>query len=201
MTKSKPTLVFATNNAHKLGEIRKIVGDKINVLSLSDLGCTQDIPEDEPTLCGNAIAKAQWVSQRYGCDCFADDTGLEVDALDGAPGVHSARFAPGTDHDSGANMRFLLEKMKGKENRAARFRTVIALIKGGKTEVFEGVVEGRITERPAGNNGFGYDPVFMPEGDTRTFAQLTDEEKNTVSHRGRATSKLVDYLEKEFNNE
>lgn len=201
MTDNRPTLVFATNNAHKADEIRKILGERINILTLSDIGCNEDIPENEPTLEGNAIAKALWVADRYRCDCFADDTGLEVDVLGGAPGVHTARYAPGSDHDSLANMRHLLSNMENASNRVARFRTVIALAKGGKTHCFEGVVEGSIANDPAGTNGFGYDPVFVPKGETRTFAQMTDTEKNAISHRARATRRLVDFLETEYNNE
>lgn len=201
MTGNKPTLVFATNNSHKLDEIRKIVGGRINVLSLKEIGCEVDIPENEPTLEGNALAKARWLAEHYGCDCFADDTGLEVEALDGAPGVHSARYAPGTDHDSQANMRHLLDKMQNHSKRDARFRTVIALMLGGEVRLFEGEVKGEITRMPAGNNGFGYDPIFRPEGYEQTFAELSDIEKNSISHRGRATAKLVKYLTEEYINE
>lgn len=187
-------LVFATNNAHKLDEIRRMTAGSFEILSLSDIGCHDDIPENEPTLDGNALAKARYIHQRYGCDCFADDTGLEVDALDGAPGVHSARYAPGEGHDSEANMRLLLSNMKGKTDRKARFRTVIALIEGEKETMFDGIVNGIITEAPAGTDGFGYDPVFQPEGSELTFAQMSAEAKNAISHRGRATRQLIDYL-------
>ncbi|MDE7154620.1 MAG: non-canonical purine NTP diphosphatase [Muribaculaceae bacterium] len=187
-------LVFATNNSHKLEEIRRILGESFAVMSLADINCHDDIPENEPTLEGNAIAKARWVKEHYGYDCFADDTGLEVDALDGAPGVHSARYAPGEGHDSAANMKLLLKNMEDKSDRKARFRTVIALTEGDRIKTFEGVCEGAITTSPAGNGGFGYDPVFVPEGDDRTFAQLSADEKNAVSHRGRATVKLINYL-------
>ena len=198
MSNKKPTLVFATNNAHKLDEIRKIVGDGINILSLKDIDCNDDIPENEPDLAGNAFAKARWIHQRYGYDCFADDTGLEVEALNGLPGVHSARFAPGTDHDSQANMRHLLQLMDGEERRNARFRTVIALIINGKTELFEGEVTGSIAQHPKGQNGFGYDPVFIPKGYDASFAELSDIQKNSMSHRARASAKLIEYLNKEF---
>lgn len=187
-------IVFATNNAHKLDEIRSIAGESLEVLSLSDIGCHADIPENENTLEGNALAKARYVKEHYGYDCFADDTGLEVEALSGAPGVHSARFAPGTDHDSQANMTYLLSLMEGKENRKARFRTVIALIVGKEETLLDGIVEGEILKSPQGNSGFGYDPVFKPNESDLTFAQMTAEEKNAISHRGRATSKLLKKL-------
>ena len=187
-------IVFATNNAHKLDDIRSIAGESLEVLSLSDIGCHADIPENENTLEGNALAKARYVKEYYGYDCFADDTGLEVEALSGAPGVHSARFAPGTDHDSQANMTYLLSLLEGKENRKARFRTVIALILGKEETLLDGIVEGEILKSPQGNSGFGYDPVFKPNESDRTFAQMTAEEKNAISHRGRATSKLLKKL-------
>ena len=188
-------IVFATNNAHKLSELRSIVGDKIRILSLNDIGCHDDIPEDADTLEGNAIQKARWVKDRYGYDCFADDTGLEVDALDGAPGVHSARFAPGVGHDTLANMNLLLQKMENKTDRRARFRTIIALIQGnGEPRLFEGIVNGRIIDSPRGTEGFGYDPVFVPDGYDKTFAELSAEQKNSISHRGRATRALVAFL-------
>ena len=187
-------IVFATNNAHKLDEIRSIAGESLEVLSLSDIGCHADIPENENTLEGNALAKARYVKEHYGYDCFADDTGLEVEALSGAPGVHSARFAPGTDHDSQANMTYLLSLLEGKENRKARFRTVIALIAGKEETLLDGIVEGEILKSPQGNSGFGYDPVFKPNESDITFAQMTAEEKNAISHRGRATSKLLKKL-------
>lgn len=186
-------LVFATNNAHKLSELRQIIGDRFELLSLGDIGCHDDIPETADTLEGNAMLKARWVKDRYGYDCFADDTGLEVDALGGQPGVYSARFA-GPGHDSKANMNKLLSMLDGEENRDARFRTVIALIKDGETHLFEGIVDGEITKSPAGTDGFGYDPVFRPEGWEMTFAEATPDEKNAVSHRGRAVAKLIAYL-------
>lgn len=187
-------IVFATNNKHKLQEIREIVGDKLTISSLLDIGCNEDIPENEPTLEGNALAKARYVKEHYGYDCFADDTGLEVEALDGQPGVHSARYAPGEGHDSQANMKLLLENLKDKDNRRARFRTVIALIADGKEQLVEGIVNGNITRQPSGTDGFGYDPIFTPEGFDKTFAMMTSEEKNSISHRGRATLKLLDIL-------
>lgn len=196
MKKSRQ-IVFATNNVHKLEEIRKIMGDEYNVLSLNDIGCYEDIPETADTLHGNAAIKADYVKQHYGFDCFADDTGLLVDCLDGAPGVFSARYA-GPNHDSAANMSLLLKNMENSDNRSARFTTVIALREGDRMIFFEGTVEGEIECRPSGTDGFGYDPIFRPEGSDRTFAEMTSEEKNSISHRGRATSKLIDYLK---NNE
>lgn len=188
-------IVFASNNPHKLEELRKMVGPGLAILSLSDIGCNDDIPETADTLEGNALIKASWVKEHYGYDCFADDTGLEVEALGGAPGVHSARYAPGEGHDSKANTDLLLKNLAGESNRTARFRTVIALIKGHDTYMVDGIVEGRITETPAGGGGFGYDPVFMPDGWNKTFAEASADEKNAVSHRGRAVAKLLDLLE------
>lgn len=191
----KRKLVFATNNAHKLEEVRAILGDGYSVSGLKKIGCDEDIPETAGTLDGNAELKARFVKEKYGYDCFADDTGLEVEALDGAPGVYSARYA-GPGHDSEANMELLLKNMRGKENRRARFRTVICLIEGDSLRKFEGIVNGTIIDERRGDNGFGYDPVFVPDGFDRTFAELTAEEKNGVSHRGRATSLLSEYLKK-----
>lgn len=191
----KDKLVFATNNAHKLEEVSTMLNGKIELLSLKDIHCTDDIPETGTTLEENAWQKAQYIRQHYQLDCFADDTGLEVEALNGEPGVYSARYAGGAGHDSVANMKKLLTKMEGVENRKARFRTVIALIKDGKTYEFEGIVNGTITTEPHGEGGFGYDPVFVPEGYEQTFAQL-GEVKNTISHRARAVQKLVDFLKK-----
>lgn len=190
----KKTLVFATNNKHKLCELRQIIGDSFNILSLSDIHCHEDIPENNPTLEENALEKARWVKNKYGFDCFADDTGLEVECLNGEPGVRSARYAPGDGHDSVANMNLLLSKMKGSYNRNARFRTVIALIEGNRESFFEGIVKGIITEQPRGNDGFGYDPVFMPQGWNKTFAEASSEEKNSISHRSMAAMALVKYL-------
>lgn len=187
------TIVFATNNRHKLDELRQLTAGKLEILSLGDIGCHDDIPETADTLEGNALIKARWVKEHYGYDCFADDTGLEVDALGGAPGVYSARYA-GDAHDSQANMRLLLENLKGVADRRARFRTVIALIEGDEEKLIDGVVEGYITESPSGVNGFGYDPVFRPEGYDVTFAEMGSHEKNKISHRGRAVSRLVEYF-------
>lgn len=187
-------IVFATNNAHKLNELRQIAGTNLRLLSLNDINCHDDIPETGNTLQDNALQKARYISEKYGVDCFADDTGLEVDCLGGAPGVHSARYAPGEGHDAEANTRLLLENMRGSSDRTARFRTVIALILDGKEYLFEGKVEGVITDAPAGDGGFGYDPVFMPDGWDRTFAQASPEQKNAVSHRARAVAALMQFL-------
>ena len=199
-------IVFATNNAHKLSEIRQILGERIEVLSLNDIGCHADIPETADTLKGNALQKAEYVASHYHIDCFADDTGLEVDALGGAPGVHSARYAGGEGHDSEANMRKLLAELGENNNRKARFRTVIALIELEDDEstefplhfnnikYFEGIVEGQITRERHGDEGFGYDPIFQPDGYEQTFAELGMEIKNRISHRARAVEKLVGYL-------
>ena len=186
-------LVFATNNAHKLDEVRKITQGLVRIVSLNEIGCHDDIPETANTLEGNALLKARYVAQRYGCDCFADDTGLEVEALDNAPGVYSARYA-GTGHDSEANMRKLLREMEGKNNRKARFRTAIALIRKGHEQLFEGIVNGSITTEKRGDSGFGYDPIFQPEGFEGTFAQLGDDVKNAISHRALACQKLAAFL-------
>ncbi|MBD5173058.1 MAG: non-canonical purine NTP diphosphatase [Bacteroidales bacterium] len=189
----KREIVFATNNPHKLQELRRIAGDSWNILSLEDIGCHEDIPETADTLEGNAELKARFVKEKYGYDCFADDTGLMVDALGGAPGVYSARYA-GPGHDSQANMKLLLENMSGKSDRTARFRTVIALLQGDNLHLFEGIVEGEITLEPSGCAGFGYDPVFKPAESNVTFAEMDADAKNAISHRGRATAKLIDYL-------
>lgn len=187
-------LVFATNNAHKLEEIRAILGDKVEILSLNDINCHADIPETADTLQGNAALKAQYIYENYGLDCFADDTGLEVEALNGAPGIYSARYADGEGHDSEANMKKLLSEMQDKENRKARFRTVICLIEDGKEHFFEGIVNGSIIRERKGGDGFGYDPIFMPDGYSETFAEMGNDEKNKISHRARAVQKLCEYL-------
>ncbi len=189
-------LVFATNNAHKLKEIRAMLGTDIEILSLADIDCHDDIPETADTLQGNALIKARWVKERYGFDCFADDTGLEVSALGGAPGVHTARYAYPDRHDPEANTQKLLEALKNKNDRSARFRTVIALIYNGEEHLFEGIVNGKIATEKRGTEGFGYDPVFSPEDTGRTFAELGVEVKNRISHRARAVQKLVDFLRK-----
>ena len=214
-------IVFATNNQHKLSEIREILGETIEVLSLKDIGCDVDIPETGTTLEENALQKAQYVYDHYHIDCFADDTGLEVEALDGAPGVYSARYASmaktsstsitsPASHDSEANMAHLLKELGENNNRKARFRTVIALIQHkdvcpcGCTSIkevhqFEGIVNGEIIRERRGGEGFGYDPIFQPDGYNKTFAELGMEIKNHISHRARATQKLADYLLKKYN--
>lgn len=186
-------IVFATNNTHKLEEVRRMAKGKLEILSLEDIGCHEDIPETADTLEGNALIKARYVRDRYGLDCFADDTGLMVDALDGAPGVLSARYA-GPGHDSAANMALLLHNMEGKAVRTARFKTVIALARGGSEELFEGTVEGSVLTAPSGTGGFGYDPVFAPAETGRPFAEMSPEAKNEISHRGRAMRLLMDRL-------
>lgn len=186
-------IIFATNNAHKLSEVQAVLGDGYELVTPRQCGIEEEIPETAETLEGNARQKARYLFERTGLDCFADDTGLEVEALNGAPGVHSARYA--TDgHDFAANNRLLLKNLAGEENRRARFRTVICLIEQDKEHLFEGIVEGRIIDHEAGSEGFGYDPLFVPEGFDRTFAEMSAEQKNGISHRGRAVRKLVDYL-------
>ena len=206
-------IVFATNNEHKLSEIRSILGESIEVLSLKDIGCNEDIPETGKTLEENALQKAQYVYNHYHIDCFADDTGLEVDALNGAPGVYSARYASmarpvnggisAVPHDSEANMTRLLYELRENNNRHARFRTVIALIQKKdicpndsvqETHQFEGIVEGEIIRERRGGEGFGYDPIFQPDSYDKTFAELGMEVKNQISHRARAVAKLCEYL-------
>lgn len=189
----KKKLVFATNNSHKLQEVSKILGDNLELVNLHDINCQKDIPETADTLEGNALLKARYIKEHYGFDCFADDTGLEVEALNNAPGVYSARYA-GPGHDAQANMRKLLCEMEGKENRKARFRTVIALILDGKEYLFDGIINGVITAEKKGESGFGYDPIFMPDGYTQTFAELGDDIKNTISHRALAVHKLAEFL-------
>ena len=200
-------IVFATNNQHKLQEIRDILGSDYEVVSLKEIGCDVDIPETGNTLEENALQKAQYVYDHYHVSCFADDTGLEVEALDGAPGVHSARYAEGTDHDSEANMAKLLRELDGKENRQARFRTVICYIEKQdvspcvctsikKIHQFEVIFNGNTATEKHGTEGFGYDPIFVPEGYDQSFAELGEEIKNGISHRARAVAKLVEYLKK-----
>ena len=186
-------LCFATNNQHKVTEVQAKVKNAVQIKTLKDLGCDVDIPETADTLEGNALMKARYVWEHYHCSCFADDTGLEVEALDGAPGVHTARYA-GEAKDNNANMDKLLGELAGKQNRKACFRTVIALIEDGEERLFEGRVDGEITLQKSGKEGFGYDPVFRPDGYDKTFAELPLEVKNAISHRGRAVAKLIDYL-------
>ena len=187
-------IVFATNNKHKLEEIKDVLGKDFEIVSLAEIGCHEDIPETGLTLEENARQKSTYIVEHYNHDCFADDTGLEVDALNGEPGVHSARYAEGTDHDSEANMRKLLSKMSNVKERTARFRTVISLIINGVEHQFEGRVEGRIATEKHGTEGFGYDPIFIPEGYDKSFAELGEEVKNQISHRARAVKKLAEYL-------
>lgn len=185
-------LIFATNNAHKLDEVRSILGSRFTIKSLKDIGCDADIPETADTLEGNALMKARFLYEKYGVDCFADDTGLEVTALGGAPGVHTARYAG--NHDSEANMNKLLNELEKKSDRSAQFRTVIALIIEGKEFLFEGIVKGSIAKEKAGDGGFGYDPIFIPDGFTQTFSQMGNDSKNHISHRALAVEKLYNYL-------
>ena len=195
-------IVFATNNQHKLDEIRNILGKDIEIVSLNEIGCHEDIPETGKTLEENAWQKANYIFNKYGLSCFADDTGLEVDALNGAPGVFSARYAGGEGHDSEANMQKLLRELAEKNNRKARFRTVIALILKDKIrgtgderrETFEGIVEGHIAHEKSGAEGFGYDPIFVPDGYNQSFAELGIDIKNQISHRARAVKKLAEYF-------
>jgi len=188
-------LLFATNNQHKLTEIRQILQPDYIISSLKEIGCLDELPETQNTLEGNALQKAMYVYQKYCIDCFADDTGLEIDALDGAPGVYSARFA-GDKATYQQNVDKVLALLRGIENRKARFRTVIALIKDGKEYFFEGSVEGEIICKGRGKSGFGYDPVFIPAGYDKTFAEMSDKEKNDISHRGLTVKKLTDFLKR-----
>lgn len=190
-------LVFATNNANKIKEVKNLLPSQIELLSLKDIGCEEDIPETADTIEGNALQKVQYVKQKYGYDCFADDTGLEVEALNGEPGVYSARYA-GDAKDSEANMQKLLYNLKGEPNRKARFKTVIALILENKEYTFPGICEGEIVPEKKGVQGFGYDPVFQPEGFRQTFAEMSLEEKSKISHRARATRELTGFLAKNY---
>lgn len=207
-------IVFATNNPNKLQEIRDILGERFEIVSLQDIGCHEDIPETGETLQENALLKAKYVAEHYGLDCFADDTGLEVEALHGAPGVHSARYAEGTDHNSEANIQKLLHELQDKENRKARFRTVIALLQHPKNQqkenvenafttpeihYFEGHIDGIIAKEKRGNAGFGYDPLFIPNGYQQSFAELGETIKNHISHRAQAVEKLAEYLHNKIN--
>lgn len=190
-------LVFATNNAHKLSEVRAMVGDTFEILNLEDLGCHDDIPETAETLSGNALMKAEYIAEKYHVDCFADDTGLVVEALGGAPGVHTARYAYPDRHDPVANTKKLLSELEGKTDRRAAFITAIALIIGGQKHLFEGRVDGFIATEERGTEGFGYDPVFIPEDTGKTFAELGVDAKNKISHRARAIGKLCAFLKSE----
>ena len=188
-------LVFASNNKNKILEIQSMLPESIKILSLEDIGCIEDIPETADTIEGNAILKANYVTQKYGFDCFADDTGLEVNSLDGEPGVYSARYA-GEQRNADDNMNKLLDALLHKTNRKAQFKTVIALNLNGEQELFTGIVRGEITLKKTGNQGFGYDPIFQPEGFSETFAQLPLEMKNKIGHRGKATQLLIAFLKK-----
>lgn len=187
------SLVFATNNRHKLEEVRAILQDKFNIISLAEIGCFEDIPETSPTIEGNAVQKAQYIVDHFNTACFADDTGLEVEALDGRPGVYSARYA-GEAATYDDNVDKLLEELKGNPNRKARFKSVIAMIAGGRELLFEGIINGTIIQERRGTSGFGYDPVFVPEGYDQTFAEMPPALKNTISHRALAVDELVKYL-------
>ncbi len=187
------SIVFATGNEHKLREVKELLGNSYQIISLADLGYTDDIPETGDSFSANALIKAEFVRQHFGKDCFSEDSGLEIDALNGAPGVYTARYA-GPNRDPDANMDLVLEKLQGVANRAARFRTVIALIWEGETHYFEGTVEGTIAMQKDGVKGFGYDPIFVPQGYDRTFATFSPEEKNAISHRGQAVAQLVAFL-------
>lgn len=187
-------LVFATGNPNKLREVRAMLkGDILELVNLKDIGCTEDIPETQPTIEGNAIQKASYVKEKYGYDCFAEDTGLEIEALDGRPGVFSARYA-GPAKDAQANMSLVLEQLKGKANRKARFKTVIALILENNTHTFEGIINGHIANAPTGDGGFGYDPIFIPEGFDVSFAEMQPDQKNRISHRAKAMEAFVDFM-------
>ncbi len=190
----KKTIVFATNNKNKLVEVRSMLHNEFEVIGLNDIGCHDDIPETADTIEGNAVQKAEYVCNKYKTDCFADDTGLEVDALGGAPGVHSARYANENGHDSEANIDKLLAELADKEDRQAQFRTCICVIIEGKRHLFEGIVRGKITLSRRGTGGFGYDSVFMPDGYDKTFAELGNDEKNKISHRALAVAKLAKFL-------
>ena len=190
----KHTFIFATNNKHKLEEIQQIVGAKLSILSLQDMNFREDIPENEPTIEGNALYKARFIYNRFGKDCFADDTGLEVVALNGEPGVLSARYA-GEEKNYQSNNELLLKNLNPFPNKSARFKTVIACVLEGREYVFEGIIEGTIVNEPKGKNGFGYDPIFQPSGYQQTFAELSEEVKNTISHRARAMESLFMFLQ------
>lgn len=197
MSRDFTELVFATNNTHKLKEIKAMVSGGVRILSLKDIGCYDELPETSNSIRGNAIQKASYVFEKYGMNCFADDTGLEIDALQGRPGVYSSRFA-GVRATDEENVTKVLREMNGMESRKARFKTIIALITVMEQKYYEGIIEGLIATEPRGHEGFGYDPVFCPEGNEKTFAEMSGEEKNKVSHRARATQQLIDYLNRSY---
>jgi len=186
-------IVFATSNPNKIREVNEMLEGKFEIIGLKDIGCHEEVPETQPTIEGNAIQKAQYVSEKYNVNCFSEDTGLEVEALNMEPGVVTARYA-GDHRSADDNMNLVIEKLKDKDNRNARFKTVIALIIDGELQTFEGIVNGQIAHEKTGKGGFGYDPIFLPEGDTRSFASYSKEEKNAISHRGRAVRKLINWL-------
>jgi XTP/dITP diphosphohydrolase len=190
----KARLIFATNNSHKLEEIKQVLQGRVNLLCLADVGFSGDIPEEQNTLEGNAVQKAFFIYKKFGMDCFSDDTGLEIEALDGEPGVYSARYA-GENCNFDNNMNMVLSKMTGKSNRKARFRTVIALVEQGKLSTFEGEIKGLITTEKHGTKGFGYDPIFQPEGYERTFGEMSPGEKNMISHRALAVNAFLKHFE------
>ena len=194
---NEPKLIFATHNTHKLEEVKQLLSEQIELLSLTDLSFFEEIPENEETLEGNAKVKATSIYNQFHLDCFSDDTGLEVLSLNGAPGVHSARYA-GEGHDDALNRKKLLEQLKDKQNRKARFRTVVALWWKGNEYLFEGVVNGEIITEERGRNGFGYDSLFIPDGYEKTFAEMTEKEKNEISHRGKAIKKLAQFLDEQL---
>ncbi|MEY3052232.1 MAG: RdgB/HAM1 family non-canonical purine pyrophosphatase [Bacteroidota bacterium] len=193
MERNVDRLVFATGNKNKVREVRELLADRYEVVSLHELGMETDLPETAGTIQGNAVQKARYLYDRYGVDCFSEDTGLEIDALGGEPGVNSARYA-GAGKDPSANLALVLQRLQGIQDRRARFRTVVALLRQGRLHTFEGVVEGRITTTPFGQGGFGYDPIFIPDGSDRTFAEMQGSEKNEISHRGIAIRRLVGFL-------
>jgi len=190
---SNDTLIFATGNPYKIKEVNKMLAGHLEIKSMKEIGCTEDIPETEPTLEGNALLKANYVKDNYNVDCFSEDTGLEIEAINGEPGVYSARYA-GLDCDADNNMELVLSKLKGKTNRKAQFRTIIALLRRGETHLFEGIVTGTISEDKSGSKGFGYDPIFVPDGYDHSFAEMDPETKNKISHRGKAIKKLTHFL-------
>ena len=190
-------LVFATNNLNKLKEVQSLIPQKIKLLSLQDIGCFEDVPETQDTIKGNAIQKAEYIKEHYGYNCFADDTGLEVKTLNGEPGVYSARYA-GEQRDANDNMDLILKKIEGKTNKQAQFKTVIALHLNDNLETFTGICKGEITKEKHGEQGFGYDPIFKAEGYTKTFAEISLDEKNKIGHRGKAVKLLVDYLNRQY---
>ena len=193
-------IVFATGNPHKVKEVGIMLGNQFEVISLKDIGCHEDIPETSPTIEGNALQKARYVHEKYGYDCFSEDTGLEITSLNGEPGVYSARYA-GEERSAKANMQLVLEKLQDKTDRSARFKTVIALIIEGKEYTFEGIANGHIRTEKSGNGGFGYDPIFEPAGYGVTFAEMSATEKNAISHRGKAVEQLVHFLKNKKSSE